>query len=133
VDIAACLQRLGLQQFEAAFREHAVDTAVRSSLTAKDLKALGVAAVGHRRKLLDAIPALPERSPADGGIRTIGNVAPPRSPAVPVGERRQVAVLFADLAGYTRLSAEHDAEEVHTLLRAFFEAADRIRRRGMVA
>jgi hypothetical protein len=133
VDIAAWLQRLGLQQYEAALREHAVDTAVLSSLTAEDLKELGVAAVGHRRKLLDAIAALPERSPVDGAIRTIGKVAPPRSPSVPVGERRQVAVLFADLAGYTRLSAEHDAEEVHALLSAFFEAADRIRRREIVA
>jgi class 3 adenylate cyclase len=52
---------------------------------------------------------------------------------VPGGERRQVAVLPADLAAYRRLSAGHDAEEVHALLSAFFEAADRIRRREIVA
>lgn len=95
MDIAPWLQRLGPQQYEAAFREHAVDTAVLSSLTAEVLKELGVAAVGHRRQLLDAIAALPERSPAERAIRTIGKVTPPRSPSVPVGERRQVAVLFA--------------------------------------
>ena len=37
------------------------------------------------------------------------------------GERRQVTVLFADLAGYTALSRELDAEEVHALLGRFFE------------
>ena len=42
-----------------------------------------------------------------------------------VGERRQVSVLFADLAGYTRLASEVDAEEVHALLGRFFERADR--------
>ncbi|HWI27987.1 MAG TPA: hypothetical protein VN668_13520 [Stellaceae bacterium] len=132
MEIAAWLQRLGLQQYEAAFREHAVNTAVLSSLTAEDLKELGVAAVGHRRKLLDAIAALPERSPAEGAIRTIGKVAPPSSPAVPAGERRRVTVLFADLAGFRRLGAEHDAEEVHARLSAVFDAADRIRRREIV-
>jgi len=40
------------------------------------------------------------------------------------GERRQVAVLFADLCGFTRLSSEYDAEEVHQLLGRFFEVVD---------
>jgi len=35
------------------------------------------------------------------------------------GERRQVTVLFADLAGYTALSNELDAEEIHALLGRF--------------
>jgi class 3 adenylate cyclase len=42
----------------------------------------------------------------------------------PAGERRQVAILFADLAGYTRLSTTLDPEEVHRLLTGFFEAVD---------
>ena len=42
------------------------------------------------------------------------------------GERRQVTVLFADLAGYTALSRELDAEEVHALLGRFFDRADRL-------
>ena len=40
------------------------------------------------------------------------------------GERRQVAILFADLAGYTRLSTSLDPEEVHRLLTGFFEVVD---------
>src|SRR5688572_29956280 len=42
------------------------------------------------------------------------------------GERRQVTVLFADLAGYTVLSNELDAEEVHALLERFYDRVDRI-------
>ena len=49
---------LGLQQYEQAFCDNAIDAAVLPELTADDLKDLGVALVGHRRKLLAAIAAL---------------------------------------------------------------------------
>ena len=39
---------------EAAFRENEIDETVLQTLTADDLKDLGVAALGDRRKLLDA-------------------------------------------------------------------------------
>jgi hypothetical protein len=58
VDIAAWLRNLGLEQYAAAFRENAVDTAVLPELTEADLEALGVAPLGHRKKLLKAIAAL---------------------------------------------------------------------------
>jgi class 3 adenylate cyclase len=40
------------------------------------------------------------------------------------GERRQVTVLFADLAGYTALSNELDPEEILALLERFFDRVD---------
>ena len=46
--------------------------------------------------------------------------------ASPSGERRQVAILFADLCGYTRLSSTLDPEETHRLLTRYFEVADAI-------
>jgi len=58
VDIAAWLQRLGLQQYEQAFRDNRIEADVLPSLTAEDLKDLGVTLVGDRRRLLDAIAAL---------------------------------------------------------------------------
>src|SRR6266478_3897222 len=58
VDIAAWLQRLGLEQYEQAFRENRIEADVLPSLTAEDLKDLGVTLVGDRRRLLDAIAAL---------------------------------------------------------------------------
>ncbi len=45
-------------------------------------------------------------------------------PPVTIGDRRQVAVLFADLCDFTRLSAELDAEDIHQLLGRFFETVD---------
>ncbi len=42
------------------------------------------------------------------------------------GERRQVTILFADLAGFTKLSSEHDPEDTHRILSRFFETVDRI-------
>ena len=58
MDIAAWLHSLGMQQYEEAFRDNAIDVAVLPELTADDLKDLGVGLVGHRRKLLAAIAAL---------------------------------------------------------------------------
>ena len=52
------LRNLGLEQYEAAFRDNAINEKVLPSLTAEDLKDLGVGLVGHRRALLDAIAAL---------------------------------------------------------------------------
>jgi hypothetical protein len=67
VDIAAWLRGLGLSQYEQAFRDNAVDVDLLPRLTGDDLREMGVAAVGHRRKLLEAIAALRERASATGG------------------------------------------------------------------
>ena len=58
MDVGGWLRRLGLEQYEAAFRENAISEKVLPNLTAEDLKDLGVGMVGHRRMLLDAIAAL---------------------------------------------------------------------------
>ena len=44
VDVAAWLQALGLGQYETAFRDNAIDGEILRSLTADDLKEIGVAA-----------------------------------------------------------------------------------------
>ena len=58
MDIGAWLRSLGLERYEAAFRENEINETVLPNLTAEDLKDLGVGIVGHRRKILDAIGAL---------------------------------------------------------------------------
>jgi hypothetical protein len=58
MDIVLWLRSLGLGKYEAVFRENEIDETVLPNLTAEDLKELGIAALGHRRKLLDAIAAL---------------------------------------------------------------------------
>ena len=52
------LRSLGLERYEAIFRENDIDETVLASLTHENLKELGVASFGHRVKLLDAIAAL---------------------------------------------------------------------------
>ena len=58
MDVGSWLRGLGLERYEAAFRENEIDETVLPTLTADDLKDLGVGVVGHRRKLLNAIAAL---------------------------------------------------------------------------
>jgi hypothetical protein len=52
------LRGLGLERYERVFRENEIDERVLPKLTADDLKELGIAALGHRRLLLEAIAAL---------------------------------------------------------------------------
>ena len=58
MDIGGWLRSLGLERYEAAFRQNEIDDTVLPTLTAEDLKDLGVDVVGHRRKLLNAIATL---------------------------------------------------------------------------
>ena len=58
MDVADWLRSLGLERYEAAFRENDVDAQMLPSLTADDLKEIGIASLGHRRRLLEAIAAL---------------------------------------------------------------------------
>ena len=54
MDLGDRLRGLALERYEAAFRENEINEKVLPSLTAEDLKDLGVVIVGHRRMLLDA-------------------------------------------------------------------------------
>ena len=58
------------------------------------------------------------------GARVAAAAAQASAPSAPGGERRPVAILFADLAGFTKLTSEADAEVVHRLLGRFFELVD---------
>jgi class 3 adenylate cyclase/tetratricopeptide (TPR) repeat protein len=125
MDLSAWLRNLGLGQYEQAFRDNAIGPDVLLQLTTEDLKELGVIPVGHRRKLLDAIAALRvSASPASDDAREARILS--ASPVDPIGERRQVTVLFADLSGYTEWGQRLDAEEVHALLQQFFDRVDGI-------
>ena len=112
MDMAAWLRSLGLEQHEQTFHDNAVDFEVLPDLTNEHLKELGIP-LGHRLKLLKAVAVLRNGAAAD-------HLPPPATAPVPSsaaeGERRQVTVLFADLVGYTALSREVDAEDVHALL-----------------
>jgi class 3 adenylate cyclase/tetratricopeptide (TPR) repeat protein len=117
-DVDAWLKELGLAEYAEAFAENGIDAALLPELNNEDLKDLGVARLADRKRLLKAIEDLKASSGTDGTKL---------SPAVTLnGERRQVTVLFADIAGFTRLTSELGAEAIHTLLNRYFEAVDAI-------
>ena len=117
MDIGGWLRSLGLERYEAAFRENEINERVLPNLTAEDLKDLGVSIVGHRRTLLDAIAAL--------RVGANAKAPPPEAPSTietgrdTVAERRQVTVIFSDLVGSTALSARMDPEDLREVISAY--------------
>jgi hypothetical protein len=128
MDVVVWLRSLGLGKYEAAFRENEIDEAVLPDLTAEDLKELGVAALGHRRKLLAAIAALrddvkAQTPPVKAPARPSAAAPTGAAVAEAVGERRHVTVMFCDLVGSTSISAALDAEEWRDLVGSYLDAA----------
>ena len=76
MDIEGWRRSLGLERYEAAFRDNEIDDTILPKLTAEDLKELGVGPVGHRRKLLDAIAALRADSNANAPLPAPSPTAP---------------------------------------------------------
>jgi predicted ATPase/class 3 adenylate cyclase len=111
IDIADWLRGLGLEQYAKAFRDSDIDESVISHLTAEDLIEVGVASVGHRRKLLAAIAALKSESAG-------ATSAPDKAGPTPA-ERRQLTVMFCDIVGSTAISSSLDPEDFGRFLGAF--------------
>jgi SAM domain (Sterile alpha motif) len=57
MDVGSWLRSLGLEQYEALFRENDIDAELLGDLTDADLEKLGVT-LGHRKRLLKAIAGL---------------------------------------------------------------------------
>jgi predicted ATPase/class 3 adenylate cyclase len=123
MDVAAWLCGLGLGQYEQAFRENDIDAEVLMDLTAEDLIGLGVASIGHRRKLLAAIAALRAGSfSATTAATAVPAAVSGRAWLAPEAERRQLTVMFVDLVDSTALAARLDPEEMAQVLRTYQSA-----------
>ena len=120
MDVVVWLRSLGLGKYEAVFRENEIDETVLPSLTEEHLKQLGVTALGHRVKLLDAIAALRTDKGAKGPSADLAtkSAAPSASPE-DRAERRQVTVMFSDLVGSTALSARMDPEDLREVISSY--------------
>jgi class 3 adenylate cyclase len=82
---------------------------------AEDLRELGVASIGHGRRLLDAVAAL-------GGGQPAAEASPAPAPALETigeAERRQLTVMFCDLVGLTALSVRFDPEDLRDVIGAY--------------
>ncbi len=124
MNVADWLRAHGLEQYEAAFRENDVDVEVLPTLTADELKDIGVSSIRHRRRLLEAIAVLRSKS--------MGPEAPALAPLFPPSdtrgqpgasettpERRPLSVMFCDLVGSTALSSQLDPEDLREIIRNY--------------
>jgi class 3 adenylate cyclase len=128
MDVASWLRSIGLEQYEAIFRENAIDLSVLPDLTDQDLEKLGVL-LGHRRKLQRAIANLETTARAASG--TVGTPAAMDASPRDAAERRQVTVMFSDLVGSTALSARMDPEDLREVISAYQKSvAETVQRFG---
>src|SRR6516225_7883146 len=122
MDVGGWLRNLGLDQYEANFRDNKIDADVLPQLTADDLKDIGVSAVGDRRRLLAAIAALSVETPS-------ASVAPSRPKPRSArdlrisAEQRPITVMFCDLVGSTSLVAKLEAEDWRNLVNDYLDEA----------
>ena len=122
MDVGGWLRSLGLDQYEAKFRENKIDADVLPQLTADDLKDIGVLAVGDRRRLLAAIAALCGPTPSANAPASSPTTAPAKRLETSA-ERRPITVMFCDLVGSTGLAARLDAEDWRNLVGAYLDEA----------
>jgi class 3 adenylate cyclase len=120
MDVVVWLRSLGLEEYEAAFRDNKINERVLPNLTQEDLKEIGVGPVGHRRIILEAIAAL--RADAGGKASSADATTTSTAPSIAPedrAERRQVTVMFSDLVGSTALSARMDPDDLREVISAY--------------
>jgi class 3 adenylate cyclase/tetratricopeptide (TPR) repeat protein len=132
-DIRTWLAGQGLAKYSEAFASNDIDLDVLPELNDADLKDLGVASLGDRKRLLKAIASLVatnvptgvatevprQRRDADHGQR------------IPSAERRQVTIMFCDLVGSTALSARLDPEDMREIIGSYHRCcAEQITKAG---
>ena len=133
MDIAAWLRKLGLERYETAFRNNDIDVDLLSDLTEADLERLGVASLGHRKKLLRAIEALrppgPDVVAGAAAIADEASLGPSRPASRSEAERRQLTVMFVDLVGSTALAARLDPEDMREVITSYQNVCSEVIRR----
>src|SRR6056297_2591170 len=105
-----------LGEYAELFHDNKIDLEILPHLSVEDLKDMGIAAVGDRRRIMRAIEALTDEEP-------LPSRRPDPAPE-PTAAKRQVAVMFIDLSGFTRMTAGLDLEDTHAVLGRFFAAVD---------
>jgi hypothetical protein len=131
VSITHWLARLDLSQYETNFAENDIGEDLLDSLDNDDLKELGIASLGHRKRMLASIA---EHSASPGATPKALDAAPikylPRHLAQRImqsryaleGERKQVTVLFADIKGSMALIAGADPDYAARLIDPVIDA-----------
>lgn len=113
------LTSIGLGTYIDAFINNALDFELLPHLTNEDLKDLGIAKLGDRKRLLLAIEQLEQHSVVTSEKPT--NLDAQTSDHMEA-ERRQLTVMFVDLVGSTALSERLDPEELREGMIAYQNA-----------
>ena len=113
LDIEGWLRGMGLAHYVDLFRANDINGQLLVRLTGDDLKEIGIASLGHRKMLMEAIAALSAEPEAP---------APSPLSATRAAERRRLTVMFVDLVGSTALSARLDPEEMREVIQAYQNA-----------
>ncbi len=129
-DIKQWLENLELSKYEEVFRTNAIDMDVLNELDESDLEKLGVAALGHRKKMLRAIASLSNSQGSEVTSNDVAAIPRQHEVAIPkhiaeritaeadgrLGERKFVTVFFADIYQSTALTEDLDPEDAQHLL-----------------
>ena len=121
MDVGGWLRSLGLDQYEANFRDNKIDVDVLADLTEGDLEELHVPR-GDRRRLLRAIADLGAQEARSARSR-LAPAALASAPQLDSAERRPITIMFCDLVGSTALATALDIEVWRNLLSAYLDAA----------
>src|SRR3954449_11729144 len=119
MNVEAWLKSLGLEQYAAAFHENDVNAEALPTLTAEELKDIGVSSIRHRRRLLEAIAAVRlQATPGEPPIQ-VSSSPTLTEPTGNTAERRPLSVMFCDLIGSTALSARLEPEDLQEVIRSY--------------
>ena len=115
------LRELGLEQYAEVFAENDVDWELLPELGEPDLERLGVASLGHRKRMLKAIDRLRTKRRAAPDPAASGP-----SPAMPrrgeEAERRHMSVMFCDLVDSVALAVSLDPEDLRNVMQPYQDA-----------
>lgn len=110
--VAEWLKSHGFERFTQIFEQNEVDLTTLRVLTEADFKELGIP-FGPRKRILSLLSE--ER--AVEKLSDLGGYV-----VAPIGERRQLTVLFCDLVGFTKLAYKHDPEALQIIIRSYEQA-----------
>ncbi|NKB50753.1 MAG: AAA family ATPase [Rhizobiaceae bacterium] len=119
-DIENWLAELGLQKYLSAFLDAEIDFDTLTHLGKDDLEELGLP-LGPRRKVWGAIQTIwaPETAASSKALPSASKAQ--SANFTEEAERRQLTVMFCDVAGSTALSESLDPEELRDLMLAYQE------------
>jgi class 3 adenylate cyclase len=116
-EVREWLEAIGLPQYAEAFEANDIEVDLLGQLDDQVLKDIGVSSAGHRLRIRNAITKLSPLVPLAKNDRASAGATEPTPQDT--AERRQVTVMFSDLAGSTALSARMDPEDLREVILAY--------------